>query len=100
MILDPQQLAEQAEGVAQLLKQLSNKYRLMILCSLSEQELSVGEINERIDLSQSALSQHLTKLREAKLVTTRRESQTIFYNVADENTQRLLISLQKIYCED
>jgi ArsR family transcriptional regulator len=91
-------LIDQAEEVADILKQLSNKYRLIILCTLAEKELSVGELNERVPLSQSALSQHLGKLREANLVVTRRESQTIYYRVEDARIQLLLKMLYDNYC--
>ncbi|MDG1485587.1 MAG: metalloregulator ArsR/SmtB family transcription factor, partial [Porticoccaceae bacterium] len=75
---DLEQLAEHAQEAAALLKQLSNQHRLMILCSLIDSELSVTELNSRTNLSQSALSQHLASLRNAGLVQTRREAQTIF----------------------
>lgn len=96
--VDPKVLSEHAQDVAVLLKQLANKYRLMILCSIAEQELSVGEINDQINLSQSALSQHLAKLRENKLVSTRRVSQTIYYRVDSPQLQALLKALYDNYC--
>jgi len=98
MNVDPNLLIEQAQEVAAILKQLSNKYRLIILCTLAEQELSVGELNEKVPLSQSALSQHLGKLREANLVETRRESQTIYYRIEDNKVRALLTSLYDNYC--
>ncbi len=98
MNIEPALLIDQAQQVAAILKQLSNKYRLIILCTLAEGELSVGELNEKIPLSQSALSQHLGKLREAGLVETRRASQTIYYRVEDSKIQALLKSLYENYC--
>jgi len=98
MNVEPSLLIDQAQEVAGILKQLSNKYRLIILCTLTEGELSVGELNEKIPLSQSALSQHLGKLREAQLVTTRRKSQTIFYSVEDQKVLALLKALYENYC--
>jgi ArsR family transcriptional regulator len=100
MNIDPKQLAENAHQVAAILKQLSNPYRLMILCCLSESELTVGDLNQQIDLSQSALSQHLAKLRESKIVATRRESQTIFYRLSNEKIECLLKVLQDKFCTD
>jgi DNA-binding transcriptional ArsR family regulator len=70
-----------ADSASRLLKAMANPYRLQILCVLGEGELSVGALNERISLSQSALSQHLAVLRDDGLVATRRESQTIYYRV-------------------
>ena len=100
MKLNPTQLSENAKSVAETLKLLSNPFRLMILCCLSEGELTVGELNEQVDLSQSALSQHLTKLRESKLVETRRESQTIYYRIEDSKVKGLLSYLQQNLCDD
>lgn len=100
MTTDPQKLAENAQHVANLLKQLSNPHRLMILCCITSGELTVGDLNEQIALSQSALSQHLAKLRESNIVTTRRESQTIYYRIANPKIKVLLEVLQKEFCED
>ena len=99
MDINPKELSKNAEQVALLLKQLANKNRLMILCCLANQELSVGQLNDQIDLSQSALSQHLAKLRDNQLVITRRESQTIFYRVDNPKLQTLLITLHDTYCQ-
>jgi DNA-binding transcriptional ArsR family regulator len=74
-------MASHSELAAGLLRAMANPHRLRILCVLGEGELSVGALNERIPLSQSALSQHLAVLREDGLVATRRESQTIHYRV-------------------
>ncbi len=71
-------MREHATDAAAFLKALANDQRLLVLCALLDGELSVGEINERVPLSQSALSQHLSVLREAGLVTTARQSQTIY----------------------
>jgi len=71
---------------------------LRMLCLLVDGELSVSQINERIALSQSALSQHLAKMREDGLVATRRDGQTIYYRIADDNAARLLNVLKDIYC--
>lgn len=92
------QLEQNAGHVADVLKQLANQNRLMILCVLAEGEISVTELNKRVPLSQSALSQHLAKLRAANIVNTRRESQTIYYQVADEKVKALLATLYQQYC--
>lgn len=98
MKTEQQLLLENAQEVAGILKQLSNHYRLMILCCLSDNELTVGDLNQRIDLSQSALSQHLAKLRDSNIVTTRRESQTIFYRIANPKIEELLRVLHEKFC--
>ena len=77
---DLQELQQHAQDAANLLKQMSNEHRLMILCALGQQEYSAGELNALVPLSQSALSQHLASLRRAELVTTRKASQTVYYN--------------------
>jgi DNA-binding transcriptional ArsR family regulator len=74
-------MAEHASDAAGLMKALGNESRLMILCMLADQERSVGELNESIPLSQSALSQQLARLRQQGIVKTRRESQTIYLNL-------------------
>lgn len=91
-------LREHAQKAAALLKALANENRLMIMCTLINGELSVGELNEKIPLSQSALSQHLASLREAGLVTTRKEAQTVFYQLSGNEATRIIAVLQSIYC--
>ncbi len=87
-----------ADEAIKQLKALANVNRLMILCILSEGELSVSQLNEMIDLSQSALSQHLAKLREDNLVITRRESQTIYYSIAEGVAKNIINVLHGHYC--
>lgn len=89
-----------AENAAAVLRAMSNERRLMILCELGDGELSVSEIQERVDLSQSALSQHLAVLREQGLVATRREAQTIFYRIGDPAASKLISTLASIFCAD
>lgn len=85
------------DEAAHLLKLLANPQRLRILCLLADGEHSVGELNECIDLSQSALSQHLSKLRDNGVVSTRRESQTIYYRLRSESARRVISSLREIH---
>ena len=93
------QLASKAGKAARLLKLLANENRLLILCRLViAGEMSVGDLADAVELSQSALSQHLAKMREDGLVATRREAQTMFYRIADPNAERLLVLLKDIYC--
>ena len=87
-----------AGDAAGLMKALGNESRLMILCTLVEGERSVSELNEVVALSQSALSQQLARLRQQGLVKTRRESQTIFYSLADGPADRVIHLLHDIYC--
>jgi DNA-binding transcriptional ArsR family regulator len=95
------QLEAEAARVAGVLKLMANESRLLILCRLAiAGEMPVGELSESIGLSQSALSQHLAKLRADGLVDFRRESQTLFYRLADDDAARLLGALKDIYCPD
>ena len=88
-----------ASDASRLLKALANTERLRVLCLLLEREMSVGEINKRLpDRSQSALSQHLAKLRVQELVQTRREAQTIWYRIEPGPAQRIIATLYGIYC--
>jgi len=88
-----------AAEAAQFLRVLANEHRLLVLCHLLVfGEMTVTELGERITLSQSALSQHLARLREDGLVTFRRESQTLHYRVCDDRAARLLAVLKDIFC--
>lgn len=87
-----------AAEAAGLLRATANEQRLLILCHLVEGELSVGALHEQLALSQSALSQHLARLREAGLVATRREGQSIVYSLAEGPVRSLMATLHEIYC--
>jgi DNA-binding transcriptional ArsR family regulator len=91
-------LKQHASIATEQLKAIANINRLMILCVLSEKELSVTEMNAQVDLSQSALSQHLAKLREYKIVQTRRESQNIYYSIKEGIAKELIQLLHRFYC--
>ena len=91
-------MQDHASDAAGLMKALGNESRLMILCVLTEGERSVGELNELIPLSQSALSQQLARLRQQGLVDTRRESQTIYYSLSSGPADRVINLLHDIYC--
>lgn len=82
----------------ELLKALANEQRLMILCHLVQGPLSVGQLNDRVALSQSALSQHLAVLRESGIVRTERESQTVWYSLPPGAVTRLLAVLHEEFC--
>jgi len=92
---------KKAGEVSNLLKAMGNTRRLMVLCKLVEHgEMTVGDLAREVDLSQSALSQHLARMREEGLVAFRRESQTLWYRIADPRTEQLLASLYTIFCEE
>jgi DNA-binding transcriptional ArsR family regulator len=93
-----EEMGRHAESAAGLLKALANPHRLQILCVLGEGELAVGALNERIPLSQSALSQHLAVLRADGLVSTRRESQTIYYRVMPGPALDVIRVLHSHFC--
>ena len=88
-----------AEDAAALLRSVGNPQRLLILCELAEGERGVGELLERLELSQSALSQHLAVLREAELVRVRRVGVQAFYALQDGPVRPLMRTLHAIYCE-
>ncbi len=87
-----------ATRAATLLRLLGNERRLMILCQLADGELSVGQIQPRVGLSQSALSQHLALLREEGIVATRRDGQTIHYRITDPAALRVIATLAELFC--
>ncbi|GAB1259111.1 ArsR/SmtB family transcription factor [Aurantivibrio plasticivorans] len=100
MKIDKEHMAENAGEAAQFLKCLSNANRLMLLCALLDKERSVSQLNEEVPLSQSALSQHLSVLRDANIVSTRRESQTIYYQLKDPRVAGILRPLYQMFCGD
>jgi ArsR family transcriptional regulator len=81
---------------ADLLRMLANEHRLRVLCALKTGELSVGRLVERVGLSQSALSQHLARLRADGVVATRRDAQTIYYRIADADVLDVLTSVARV----
>ena len=87
-----------AEEAAALLKELANPSRLLILCELIGGEKSVGELCRSIDLSQSAVSQHLARLREGGLVDTEKRGQMVYYHLCNMKAHALLSTLSVIYC--
>lgn len=98
MTADIRDLEASASRASKLLNAIANERRLLILCQIVDREMSVGEIQEVVGISQSALSQHLAVLREQGLVATRRESQTIYYRLASPEAQRIIETLADIYC--
>lgn len=95
------QFREQASDAAGLMKAMASEPRLLVLCFLAERgEMSVGEIADEVALSQSALSQHLAKLREQRLVATRKRAQTVLYRVSDPKAEQLLALLHDLFCPE
>lgn len=93
------EMQARADEASRLLRALANEQRLRILCLLVGSELSVGQINDRLpELSQSALSQHLARLRDEGLVSTRREAQSVWYSLPDGPAQAIIATLHGIYC--
>lgn len=92
------ELAPKAAEAESFLKALANRHRLMVLCELHKGEHSVTRLQEAVGLSQSSLSQHLARLREDNLVKTRRESQTIYYSLANQNVSRVIGLLYELFC--
>lgn len=93
-------LDSSARRASALLKAMGNPHRLMILCQLIGGERSVGELERIVGLSQSALSQHLARLRRDKLVQTRRVAQTIYYSLAGKEASTVLSTLYQLYCHE
>jgi len=91
-------LRPRATEASTLMKALASPHRLLILCKLHEGEQSVGALAQVVGLSQSALSQHLARLRRDRLVTTRRESQTIHYALASAKVAEVIALLYRLYC--
>ena len=94
------ELAARAEEVAELLRTLANRNRLMLVCTLVEGEYSVGQLEEMLGIRQPTLSQQLTVLREAGLVETRRDAKQVFYRLTAAKAARLVEALHEIFCNE
>lgn len=92
-------LQQEIGQAAAMLRTVGNERRLLVLCLLIENgEMAVGALGDQVGLSQSALSQHLAKMREEGLVDCRREAQSAYYRVADPKVEALVVSLKQIFC--
>jgi DNA-binding transcriptional ArsR family regulator len=96
--MDLTQMAKSAERASKLMKTIGHKDRLMILCQLAHGEKSVGEVAELLEIPQSPLSQHLSRMRKEGLVETRREAQTIYYSLKSGEAARMVEILYELYC--
>ena len=96
----PQDMASRASHAAAYLKTLAHEGRLMILCHLGAGEKSVGELESLLNIRQAAVSQMLARLRDEGLVSTRRDGKTIFYSLADTNTEQVIGLLYSLFCGD
>ncbi|WP_404400073.1 metalloregulator ArsR/SmtB family transcription factor [Idiomarina seosinensis] len=97
--MNPEVMRSSSTEAARVMQLLSHPDRLLILCLLSEKEFSVGEIEQRLDLQQPMLSQHLNRLRQQELVDTRRQGKYIYYRLADSKTEQVLKLLYSLYCQ-
>lgn len=100
MPMDPAELEARAAEAEAFLRSLASRHRLMILCSLIEGEMQVGELVRRLGLSQSNLSQHLAKLRDEGLVATRRDGIAIHYRIASDRVRPILAELYRLFCAE
>lgn len=96
--LSPAEMAMRAGEVSNLLKTISHPARLMIVCTLVDGEYSVGELEEKVDVHQPHLSQHMTVLRGSGIVETRREGKQIFYRLTEKKAAQLVGALYDIFC--
>jgi ArsR family transcriptional regulator, virulence genes transcriptional regulator len=91
-------LHDLATNACELLKAMSNKWRLMILCQLSEGEKTVGELQQLLGVGQSAVSQHLAILRREGIVDSRKHAQSIFYSLSGDQAIKIMASLHDVFC--
>ena len=94
------ELHDMASNACELLKAMSNKWRLMILCQLSEGEKTVGELQGLLGLGQSAVSQHLAILRREKIVQARKQAQSISYSLSGDEAIQVMATLHRVFCEN
>lgn len=96
--IEMDEMKKNAEEVAELLRVMTHPERLMVLCQLTQSEMGVGQLQQGSTLSQSAFSQHLTVLRKHGIIQARKESQQVFYRLADSRITALIQSLQNVFC--
>lgn len=96
--IEMDEMKKNAEDVAELLRVMVHPERLMVLCQLTQSEMGVGQLQQGSTLSQSAFSQHLTVLRKHGIIQARKESQQVFYRLADSRITALIQSLQNVFC--
>ena len=98
MKIDPEQMKAGADLASELLKSLSNRYRLLILCRLADGEHSVGQLAEFLGIRDSTVSQHLALLRREKVIAGRRDGQTIWYRIESEPARSVISALYTSFC--
>ena len=98
--MDLSKMQDSSAQAASVLKLLANQQRLLLLCALINREHTVSELEDLTGLSQSSMSQHLARLREENIVSTRREAQRIFYAVSDKNVIKILQTMHALYCTE
>ena len=96
---DFKKLIKNAENAAEFLKCLGHTQRLLMVCYIGKKERTVGEIEKLLGVSQSSVSQHLTKLRDRGILKTRRDTNHIYYSILNEDTHTLISALTSIYCK-
>lgn len=95
---DAAMMRKKTEDVSDFLKLLANPTRLLVLCNLTTAECCVSDLEKGVDISQSALSQHLAKMREEGIIEARKKGQQVYYSIADTNVARVLHVLNDIFC--
>ena len=98
--MDLKRLTEAADKATVLMKTLGHRGRLLVLCQLAGGEKSVGELSNILDIPQSPLSQHLSRMRKEALVQTRRDAQTIYYSLKSDKASKVIECLYQLYCAD
>ena len=97
--LNVNEMRKNVESSAAFLKLLSNPTRLLVLCNLIESERCVGDLERDLDISQSALSQHLSKMRDEGIVKSEKQGQHVFYSISDSNVVDIINVLYKLFCK-
>ncbi len=94
-----QEMRKNAKDIAELLKVLANENRLLILCELSKGSASVSELTEKLNITQSGISQHLSMMKAHKILEHNKNGLTVYYSIKDENILRLMEVLREYYCK-
>ena len=96
--IDPAAMQLAANDASELLKALSNRHRLLILCHLVDGEKSVGQLADFLSVRDSTASQHLALLRRDRIISGRRDGQTIWYRITSQPARDIIQVLYATYC--
>lgn len=96
--MNAEEVMNVAGSLANLLKELANKNRILILCTIFDKERTVSEIVSVLGVSQSAVSQHLSRMKHQNILGTRRDGKEIYYRITNDDVNRIISFMHSVFC--